>query len=92
MTLDTRLAMASGCKAFTALVVLSLAADGTSRWRPVCGNCWATICLGGRPGDGRAPPGPPVGIGDYLDENADHQIDDYVMTVPVHTLADPATT
>jgi CubicO group peptidase (beta-lactamase class C family) len=28
------------------------------------------------------------GIGDYLDESAGHQIDDYVMTVPVHQLAD----
>lgn len=29
------------------------------------------------------------GIGDYLDEDAGHhQIDDYVMAVPVHTLAD----
>jgi CubicO group peptidase (beta-lactamase class C family) len=31
MTLDTRLAMASGSKAFTALVILSLDADGTLR-------------------------------------------------------------
>ena len=29
MTVDTRLAMVSGSKSFTALVVLSLAADGT---------------------------------------------------------------
>ena len=28
------------------------------------------------------------GIGDYLDESGDYQVDDYVMTVPVHQLAD----
>jgi Beta-lactamase len=28
------------------------------------------------------------GIGDYLDENNGHQIDDYVMAVPVHELAE----
>ena len=27
------------------------------------------------------------GIGDYLDEHDGHEVSDYVMTVPVHTLA-----
>jgi CubicO group peptidase (beta-lactamase class C family) len=90
MTPDTRLAMASGSKGFTALVVLSLAADGTlplaTRARELLGDDLPMVddrvtiehLLANR-----------SGIGDYLDENApDHQIDDYVMPVPVHRLAD----
>jgi CubicO group peptidase (beta-lactamase class C family) len=89
MTADTRLAMASGSKAFTALVVLSLAADGTlpltTRVRDLLGDDLPLV-------DDRVTVEHLLahrsGIGDYLDENAGHQIDDYVMTVPVHTLAD----
>ena len=88
MTVDTRLAMASGSKGFTALVVLSLAADGTlpltTQARELLGaelplvDDQVTVehLLAHR-----------SGIGDYLDESAGHQIDDYVMTVPVHQLA-----
>ena len=89
MTTDTRLAIASGSKGFTALVVLSLAADGTlplaTRARELLGadlplvDARVTVehLLGHR-----------SGIGDYLDETAGYQIDDYVMAVPVHQLAD----
>jgi CubicO group peptidase (beta-lactamase class C family) len=88
MTIDTRLAMASGSKGFTALVVLSLAADGTlpltTPARELLGGDLPLVddqvtvehLLSHR-----------SGIGDYLDENAGHQIDDYVMAVPVHELA-----
>ena len=88
MIIDTRLAIASGSKGLTALVVLSLAADGslplTTRARDLLGDDLQLIddavtvehLLAHR-----------SGIGDYLDEDA-HEIDDYVMEVPVHTLAD----
>lgn len=89
MTLDTRLAMASGSKGFTALVALSLAADGTlpltTRARELLGADLPLVddrvtvehLLGHR-----------SGIGDYLDESDGYQVDDYVMAVPVHELAD----
>jgi CubicO group peptidase (beta-lactamase class C family) len=89
MTMDTRLAMASGSKGFTALVVLSLAADGTlplaTPARELLGTDLPLVddrvtvehLLGHR-----------SGIGDYLDEGDGYQVDDYVMTVPVHQLAD----
>jgi CubicO group peptidase (beta-lactamase class C family) len=87
MTVDTRVAMASGSKWLTALVVLSLAADGglplTTRARELLGNDLPLVdddvtvehLLAHR-----------SGIGDYLDESA-HEVLDYVMAVPVHTLA-----
>jgi PPOX class probable F420-dependent enzyme len=89
MTVDTRLAVASGSKAFTALVILSLAADGTlpltTRARDLLGDDLPLV-------DDRVTVEHLLahrsGIGDYLDENAGHQITDYVMPVPVHTLAD----
>ena len=89
MTVDTRLAIASGSKGFTTLAVLSLAADGTlpltTRARELLGADLPLVddrvtvehLLGHR-----------SGIGDYLDESAGHQIDDYVMPVPVHQLVD----
>ena len=89
MTVDTRLAMASGSKGFTALVVLSLAADGTlpltTRARELLGGDLPLVddrvtvehLLGHR-----------SGIGDYLDESEGYQVDDYVMAVPVHQLVD----
>lgn len=89
MTVDTRLAMASGSKWFTALVVLSLAADGTlplaTPARELLGADLPLV-------DDRVTVehlwGHRSGIGDYLDESAGYQVDDYVMTVPVHQLAD----
>jgi CubicO group peptidase (beta-lactamase class C family) len=89
MTADTRLAIASGSKAFTALVVLSLAADGTlplsTRARELLGSDLPLIdddvtveqLLAHR-----------SGIGDYLDESGDYEIHDYVLAVPVHTLVE----
>lgn len=89
MTVDTRLAVASGSKSFTALVVLSLAADGTlpltTRARDLLGDDLPLVDDGVTVEHLLAHRS---GIGDYLDENAGHQIDDYVMPVPVHTLVD----
>lgn len=89
MTVETRLAIASGSKSFTALVALSLAADGTlpltTPVRELLGTDLPLV-------DDRVTVEHLLahrsGIGDYLDESAGHQIDDYVMTVPVHELAD----
>jgi CubicO group peptidase (beta-lactamase class C family) len=83
MSVDTRLAMASGSKGFTAMVVHSLAADGTlplttlARDLPLIDDR-VTIehLLTHR-----------SSIGDYLDENDNYRVDDYVLAVPVHTLA-----
>jgi CubicO group peptidase (beta-lactamase class C family) len=89
MTVDTRLAMASGSKGFTALVALSLAADGTlpltTRARELLGADLPLV-------DDRVTVEHLLshrsGIGDYLDESVGYQIDDYVMAVPVHQLVD----
>ena len=88
MTLDTRVAMASGSKGFTALVALSLAADGTlplaTPARELLGGDLSLV-------DDRVTVEHLLahrsGIGDYLDEDAGNPIDDHVMPVPVHTLA-----
>jgi CubicO group peptidase (beta-lactamase class C family) len=87
-TVDTQLAIASGSKPFTALAVVGLIADGTltmsTTARSVLGFDLPLIddavtieqLLAHR-----------SGIGDYLDEDEDYPISDYVMPVPVHELA-----
>jgi CubicO group peptidase (beta-lactamase class C family) len=87
-TLDTRFAIASGAKGLTALTVMSLVQDGTVELRTparsVLGGDLPLIddavtiqhLLAHR-----------SGIGDYLDENAGHEVTDYVMPVPVHQLS-----
>ncbi|MEX2273938.1 MAG: serine hydrolase domain-containing protein [Actinomycetota bacterium] len=87
-TADTRFAIASGSKGFTALGVMSLVQDGTleltTTARSVLGEDLPLIdddvtiehLLSHR-----------SGIGDYLDEDAGHEITDYVMPVPVQDLA-----
>jgi CubicO group peptidase (beta-lactamase class C family) len=87
-TVDTRFAIASGSKGFTAVAVASLVED-----RVLALSTTARSLLGGALPliDG----GVTVehllshrsGIGDYLDEDAGHGVDDYVMPVPVHQLA-----
>lgn len=88
MTVETQLAIASGSKAFTALVVMGLVQDGlltlTTTARSVLGedlpliadNVTVEHLLAHR-----------SGIGDYLDEEAASSINDYLMPVPVHQLA-----
>jgi CubicO group peptidase (beta-lactamase class C family) len=86
-TVETRFAIASGSKAFTALAVVSLIEDGVlelgTTARSVLGRDLPLI-------DDRVTVGDLLahrsGIGDYLDENAGLEVSDYVMTVPVHEL------
>lgn len=88
-TTDTRFAIASGSKGFTALTVMSLAADGAldldAPVRDLLGDDLPLI------DDGvtiRHLLAHRSGIGDYLDESAGHDARDHVMTVPVHQLAE----
>jgi CubicO group peptidase (beta-lactamase class C family) len=85
---DTRFGIASGAKGFTALAVVSLIEEGvlelSTTARSVLGDDLPLIddgvtvehLLSHR-----------SGIGDYLDEEADWELEDYVMPVPVHELA-----
>ncbi|MDQ3469416.1 MAG: beta-lactamase family protein [Actinomycetota bacterium] len=87
-TVDTRFAIASGSKTLTALTVVSLIEDGvltpTTSARSVLGGDLALIddavtvehLLAHR-----------SGIGDYLDEDAPMDLNDYLLSVPVHELA-----
>lgn len=88
-TSGTRFALASGSKTFTALAVLRLVEQGRLRLtdpvRPILGDDLPLI-------DDAVTIEQLLthtsGIGDYLDEEADWQPDDYVMTLPVHALAE----
>lgn len=87
-TIATQFAIASGTKGLTALAVVSLIQDGSldlsSTARSVLDGDLPLIAddvtiehlLSHR-----------SGIGDYLDEDAHHDINDYVMPVPVNQLA-----
>jgi CubicO group peptidase (beta-lactamase class C family) len=87
-TIETQFAIASGAKGLTALAVVGLIEDGrlelATTARSVLGGDLPLISdevTVEHPLSHRS------GIGDYLDEDADHQITDYVMPVPVHELA-----
>jgi CubicO group peptidase (beta-lactamase class C family) len=85
---DTRFALASGAKPFTALAVMSLVEDGTlsleTTARSLLGDDLPLVgddvtiehLLGHR-----------SGIGDYLDEEGDLDFDGYLMPVPVQELS-----
>jgi CubicO group peptidase (beta-lactamase class C family) len=87
-TADTRFGIASGNKGMTALTVVSLIEDGAlelaTTARTLLGDDLPLIrddvtvehLLAHR-----------SGIGDYIDEEAGGDINDYVMSVPVHELA-----
>ena len=87
---DTRFAIASGTKAPTALVVVSLIADGTltldTTARSLLGGDLLLVddavtvehLLAHR-----------SGIGDYLDEDDEGEITEHVLPVPVHELDGP---
>jgi CubicO group peptidase (beta-lactamase class C family) len=87
-TIDTQFGLASGTKGFTALAVVSLIQDGVidlgTTARSLLGDDLPLIrddvtiehLLSHR-----------SGIGDYLDEDEDHEFTDYLMPVPVHELA-----
>ncbi len=87
MTTATRLGTASGTKAVTAVTVMSLVAEGVlslgTRVREVLGADLPLV-------DDRVTVEHLLthrsGIGDYVDEDTFTDANDYVMTVPVHTL------
>ncbi|HSS68029.1 MAG TPA: serine hydrolase domain-containing protein, partial [Nocardioidaceae bacterium] len=88
-TTATRFGLASGAKGFTGLVVMSLVGDGTlelsTTARSVLGSDLPLIrdevtvdqLLSHR-----------SGIGDYFDESAGFEVDDYVLPISVHRLAE----
>ena len=85
---DTQFAIASGTKGLTALTVMSLVEDGSlgleTAARSVLGDDLPLVgdevtierLLAHR-----------SGIGDYLDEEVEHDLAEYLMPVPVHELA-----
>lgn len=87
-TVDTQFALASGSKGFTAVTIAYLIEDGvlalSTTARSLLGTDLPLIrddvtvehLLSHR-----------SGIGDYLDEEAELDLDDYLMPVPVHELA-----
>jgi CubicO group peptidase (beta-lactamase class C family) len=87
-TIETQFATASAAKGLTALTVASLIEEGvlqlSTTARSILGDALPLIAddvtvehlLSHR-----------SGIGDYLDEDAGHDIDEYLMPVPVHELA-----
>lgn len=87
VTPQTRFAIASGSKVFTALAVLRLVEDGVlaldQRVRSLLGDDLPLI-------DDAVTIEHLLthtsGIGDYLDESGDGEIDEHVLPVPVHTL------
>lgn len=88
-TVDHRFGVASVSKGFTALAVASLAEEGLLRLdQPVRSWLGSDLPLV----DDRVTIAHLLshtsGIGDYLDENDDGDITDYVLTLPVHVLDD----
>jgi CubicO group peptidase (beta-lactamase class C family) len=85
---DTRFAIASGAKGFTALAVVSLIEEGvlelSTPARSVLGHDLPLVDDGVTIEQLLAHRS---GIGDYLDEEAGFEVADYVMPVPVHRLA-----
>lgn len=85
---DTQFGIASATKGFTALVVAALIDGGTltmaTTARSVLGSDLPLV-------DDRVAVahllGHTSGIGDYVDEDVDTDLDDYLLRVPVHTLA-----
>src|SRR3954465_12820881 len=90
-TLDTRFAIASGTKGFTALTVSSLIGSGEltleTTARSLLGPDLPLIHDDVTVGHLLAHRS---GIGDYLDEEAGGEITDYVLPVPVHLLVGAA--
>jgi len=88
-TPDTRFALASGSKTFTAATVLRLVELGelglSDPVRPILG---ADLPLVDDSVTIEQLLDHTSGIGDYLDEEADWDASDYVLPVPVHTLAE----
>jgi CubicO group peptidase (beta-lactamase class C family) len=87
----TRFCIASGTKGFTALAIMSLVAEGSltldTPVRSVLGDELELIDQGVRVGHLLAHTS---GIGDYMDEEAIEDIEDFVLPVPVLQLANTA--
>jgi CubicO group peptidase (beta-lactamase class C family) len=82
-TLDTRFAIASGTKGLTALTVVSLINDGVLRLSTAA----RSVLSGDLPLIGEDVTVEHLlahrsGIGDYADEEAGHEVTDYLLTVP----------
>jgi CubicO group peptidase (beta-lactamase class C family) len=87
-TVDTRFAIASGGKGFTALAVMSLIGDGAlALSTPVRSLLGDDLPLIGGDVTVEHLLAHRSGIGDYLDEESGGDINDYVLPVPVHELA-----
>lgn len=87
MTADAQIAIASGSKVFTALAVLRLVEDGLLALdAPVRGILGDDLPLIDDAVTIEQLLGHTSGIGDYLDEEGDWDVEDYVMSVPTHTL------
>lgn len=86
-TPDTRIAIASGSKVFTALSVLSVVEEGVlALGTPVRSILKRDLTLIDDAVTVEHLLTHFSGIGDYIDESGDLEIDDYVLAVPVHTL------
>jgi CubicO group peptidase (beta-lactamase class C family) len=87
-TLDTQFAIASGSKGFTALAVMSIVGAGAltldTPVRSVLGTDLPLVDDGVTVAHLLEHTS---GIGDFIDESAGGDVDDYVLPVPVHTLA-----
>lgn len=86
--MDTQLALASGVKPLTALVVVSLIQEGLLRPdAPVRALLDADLPLIDDAVSVEHLLAHRSGIGDYVDEDSDLDVNDYLMPVPVHRLA-----
>jgi CubicO group peptidase (beta-lactamase class C family) len=87
--IDTRFAIASGSKGLTALAVVSLVEQGlldlSTTARSLLGDDLLPLIADGVTVEHLL--AHRSGIGDYLDEDAEHDLTDYLMPVPVHELA-----
>lgn len=87
-TVDTRFAVASGTKGLTALTVVRLIEDGRLELStPARSALGADLPLIGDDVTIEQLLAHRSGIGDYLDEETELDLNDYVMPVPVHELA-----
>lgn len=86
-TVDTRFAIASGAKGVTALAVVALVDRGVLRMETTARELLgADLPLIGDDVTVEHLLAHTSGIGDYLDEEADWEVTDYVLSVPVHQL------
>jgi CubicO group peptidase (beta-lactamase class C family) len=87
-SVSTRFGIASGAKGLTALTVASLVDDGVLRLdTPARDLLGADLPLVDDAVTVEHLLAHRSGIGDYLDEDSDRPVTDYVLPVPVHTLA-----